>query len=213
MGEKFCGFKWENFSKSVEASFQEFRDEGDFVDVTLVSGDGKQLKAHRIVLASASNLFYNILNTNKHSHPLIFMKGFKSNALDSILDYVYHGETQVAQENIEDFLAASQELQIKGLDKAYGPDEIQQEDIKEEVGTVLAKEEIVVTTELEIKKLEKTVNSMMERNLERTKGARNEWKCKVCGKTAMKANIATHIEARHIEGRSHPCYQCGTYFR
>ena len=32
---------------------------------------------------------------NKHSHPLIYMKGMKANALVSVLDFVYYGEVNI----------------------------------------------------------------------------------------------------------------------
>ena len=75
------------------------------------------------------------------------------------------------------------------------------------------------------------------------KSARNEWRCKECGKCGMKvglilkftilnylsydsqfqfgwhcnclekANIVTHVEGRHVSGFLHPCFMCGVSFR
>ena len=45
------------------------------------------------------------------------------------------------------------------------------------------------------------------------KNVRNEWKCKDCGKTGMKANIVTHVEGIHVSGFLHPCFMCGVSFR
>ena len=32
-------------------------------------------------------------NENKHSHPLIYMRGMTSDPLDNVLDFIYHGES------------------------------------------------------------------------------------------------------------------------
>ena len=42
-----------------------------------------------------------------------------------------------------------------------------------------------------------------------------KWTCTVCGKIEKqgKANMVKHIEGKHIEGASHPCYWCGNVFR
>ena len=40
------------------------------------------------------------------------------------------------------------------------------------------------------------------------------WACSVCGKhSKLRSNIRQHIEARHIDGISHPCDQCGKVSR
>ena len=43
-----------------------------------------------------------------------------------------------------------------------------------------------------------------------------QWSCTQCGKTATtnsKQLVSNHIEAKHIEGVSHPCNHCGKQFR
>ena len=68
----------------------------------------------------------------------------------------------------------------------------------------------------EIRQLDEAIHSMMERNINRTKGDRNrnEWKCKVCGKLGMKGNIVPHIEAKHMKvNLYHSCFQCNIQFR
>ena len=43
------------------------------------------------------------------------MKGIKSENLLAILDFLYCGEANVYQENLDSFLAIAEELQLKGL--------------------------------------------------------------------------------------------------
>ena len=46
-----------------------------------------------------------LLKRCKHSHPLIYMRGIKSNLLVTILDFLYHGEANVLQDDLDSFLA------------------------------------------------------------------------------------------------------------
>ena len=45
-----------------------------FSDVTLVSEDHQQIKAHKIVLNTASLFFQDNLEENHHPHPLIYLQ-------------------------------------------------------------------------------------------------------------------------------------------
>ena len=103
MEEKFC-LKWNDFQDNIIQSFNKLRTGSDFHDVTLVTDDYKHVSAHRVVLSSCSGFFKNILKISKHSHPMICIAGVTSIELDNILDYMYNGEGQVSQDQIDTFL-------------------------------------------------------------------------------------------------------------
>ena len=103
----------------------------DFADVTLACEDGKQFEAHKVILASSSPFFQNILRRNKHAHPLIYMRGMKSEDLVAIIDFLYCGEANVYQENLDSFLAIGEELQLKGLMGKSQNDKVEIEEIPE----------------------------------------------------------------------------------
>ena len=86
-----------------------------FPDVTLVWEDSQQMEAHKVVLSISSPLFQNLLKGNRHKHPLIYMRGMKSEDLIAIVDFLYYGEANVFQENLDSFLATAEELKLKGL--------------------------------------------------------------------------------------------------
>ena len=73
------------------------------------------MEAHKVVLASSSPFFQNLLRRNKHPHPLTYMRGAKSDDLLAVVDFLYCGETNVYQENLDSFLAIAEELLLKGL--------------------------------------------------------------------------------------------------
>merc|ERR1712129_11702 len=113
-GEKLC-LKWNDFQENVTSAFGERRQDREFADVTLACEDGQQVEAHKVILASSSPFFLNLLRRNKHPHPLIYMRGLKSEDLVAIIDFLYLGEANVYQENLDSFLVVAEELQLKGL--------------------------------------------------------------------------------------------------
>ena len=106
--------KWEGFEDNVASTFARFRNVSDFSDVTLVCEDGTQVEAHRVILASSSTFFLNILKKN-HSNPVIFMWSMNIADLMAIVDFLYFGEAKVLQENLDNFLALAQDLGLEGL--------------------------------------------------------------------------------------------------
>ena len=107
--------KWNDFQQNLTSSFRELRTDRDFTDVTLVCGDDHQVEAHKLILKSCSPFFSNIFTRHSHSHPMIYMRGLKGKDLEAIVDFIYHGEANIFQEDLNDFLALAEELQIKGL--------------------------------------------------------------------------------------------------
>jgi len=60
------------------------------------------------------------MNAHKHPNPYIYLRGVSYSDLVSILDFIYNGEVNVAQEDLNSFLAVAEELQIKGLTNREG---------------------------------------------------------------------------------------------
>ena len=104
--------KWNDFQENAISTFQTLREDREFTDVTLACEDGQQVEAHRVILASSSPFFQNILKKNKHPHPLIYMRGLKSKDLVAMIDFLYLGEANVHQENLDSFLAVADELKL-----------------------------------------------------------------------------------------------------
>jgi len=111
--EKFC-LRWNDFENNISQAFKELRDDKDFFDVTLACDD-EQIQAHKVILSACSPFFRNILRRNPHQHPLLYLKGVKYTDLQSVLNFMYHGEVNVAQEELNSFLAVAEELRVKGL--------------------------------------------------------------------------------------------------
>jgi len=111
--EKFC-LRWNDFEANISGAFKELRGDKDFFDVTLACDD-EQIQAHKVILAACSPFFRNVLRRNPHQHPLLYMKGVTHTDLKAVLNFMYHGEVNVAQEELNSFLSVAEDLRIKGL--------------------------------------------------------------------------------------------------
>ena len=140
MAEKFC-LKWNDFHSNVSKSFGLLRNEEYLYDVTLVGDDHKQISAHKLILSASSDYFKEIFKNNKHSHPLICLDGITNQDLGNVLDYIYNGEVQIYQDDLDRFLTVAQRLRLQGLLSNDSNDERKEETYTEENHKV-KKEEI-----------------------------------------------------------------------
>ena len=111
--EKFC-LRWNDFESNVSVAFRELREEKDFFDVTLACEDS-QVSAHKVILSACSPFFRSVLRKNPHQHPLLYLKGVKYQEMLAVLNFMYQGEVNVAQEELNSFLAVAEDLRVKGL--------------------------------------------------------------------------------------------------
>jgi len=111
--EKFC-LRWNDFESNISVAFRELREDKDFFDVTLACDDD-QIQAHKVILSACSPFFRSVLRKNPHQHPLLYLKGVKYADLLAVLNFMYHGEVNVAQEELNSFLAVAEDLRVKGL--------------------------------------------------------------------------------------------------
>ena len=114
MAAKIC-LQWNDFQENLKWAFGNLRQDNDFADVTLACEDGQQVEAHKVILAASSPFFQRLLVRNKQAHPIIYMRGLKSDDILAIVDFLYRGEANVCQANLNSFLAIADELQLNGL--------------------------------------------------------------------------------------------------
>ena len=75
----------------------------------------KEIQAHKIILRSASQFFRNILGKLLNQRPLLFLKGIQNSELLPIVNFIYLGRTEVAQDDLINFIGAATTLQVEGL--------------------------------------------------------------------------------------------------
>ena len=236
--EKLC-LQWNDFQTNLTSAFRDLREDKEFTDVTLACEDGQQVQAHKVVLISSSPFFKNLLQRNKHPHSLIYMRGLETKDLVAMINFLYHGEANVFQENIDSFLAIAEELQLKGLhgnQTEAMSEEIQPANLSARISNTLVTEtgfklhgksksmenfsnepnhETTIalnsnTPCTEVAELNEKVRSMMLVSENHTGGKMGKARiCKVCGKEGDMGRIARHIESNHMTGIALPCNICG----
>ena len=230
MSEKFC-LKWNDFQTNVSNTFRKLRTSDNFYDVTLVSDDQQQVSAHKVVLASSSEYFKNILTTNKHSHPMLCLNGVSSAEMKNILDFLYNGEIQIYQDHLDQFLEIAQRFQLEGLIQGEGTQKIEPEPEQFEADNSSYPEDIVTETKTRrnivktqndkklvvvessnfenLDELDKKLNDMFER----IDGGGKTRRCIPCGKITRDASNAKEHAETHIDGLNFPCQHCEKTFR
>ena len=235
MSDKFC-LKWNDFQSNVSKSFGALRSEEYLHDVTLVSDDHKKVSAHKLILSACSQYFKEIFKNNQHSHPLLCLDGISFEDLRNIMDYMYNGEVEIYQENLDRFLNVAQRLKLEGL--IGGKEEKEESDIYENLNddslesscnaevTISVPVERRSTKEKVLVPLDKRTvlnttvdNGTMEQvlqNLAVSKEGRYE--CKLCGKVSNEnaknpsSDMKKHMQT-HMEGLTYTCHFCQKPFR
>ena len=114
MEEKLC-VKWNDFHENINSSFASIRKDFEFSDVTLACEDGQQVEAHRVILAASSPFFQRLFRRNKHPHPLLYMRDVAFQDLVAIVDFLYCGEANIFQQDLDSFLDLAEDLKLEGM--------------------------------------------------------------------------------------------------
>ena len=220
MAEKFS-LKWNDFQSNVISVFSQLRTESSFQDVTIVSDDRKQVSAHRVVLSACSVYFNDILSQNTHSHPLLCLEGINFSELSNVIDYIYYGELQIYQEDLDRFLQIAQRLQLQGLltseeheeeEKVEKPTLLYAKNQQPENRILLAQDqekEMIPMNSEDFQTIEE-LDSYIEKQILKTDKGHI---CNICNKIfGNKSHIREHMEI-HINGLSFECKLCGKFLR
>ena len=114
MSEKFL-LKWKEFYANIGRNYKELREHSDYSDITLACDGNQQFKVHKLIISASSEIFKEMLVSYNNSNPLIYLRGITANDLNSIIDFIYFGEANVYQEDLDRFLALAEEFKVKGL--------------------------------------------------------------------------------------------------
>jgi len=118
--EAFC-LKWNDFQGSISSSLGSLRTTSDLLDVTLQCGV-ESLQCHRLVLSACSDWFKTVFRALPAvtQHPVIVMWEATARDMALLLDFMYNGEVNVKQENLNSFLALAEKLSVRGLTQGQG---------------------------------------------------------------------------------------------
>ena len=108
---------WNTFQKHLVETSKELFKSHIFTDVTLVSDDLFQVKAHRTVLAGSSNFFKDMLLLERTEQPVLLLHGVQYQELIAVLEFIYLGEAKVDEDRIKQFVQTASYLDVKELKK------------------------------------------------------------------------------------------------
>ena len=111
--------QWEHHAKNIQSCLENAFTDASYTDVTLVTDDFQSFASHRLILSSLSETFHEILKLSSHSHPMIYLKGFKSSDVLNILNFIYKGQVQIPTKDLNDFVGKAQELKLLNIQKQF----------------------------------------------------------------------------------------------
>lgn len=118
--QQYC-LRWNNHRSNLLTVFEELLQNSAFTDVTLAIDSGTTIRCHKIVLAACSTYFQNLFHElPSQQHPIIILKDVKYSEMKAIMEYMYRGEVNVAQNELSDLLKIAQMLKVKGLVEEHG---------------------------------------------------------------------------------------------
>ena len=106
---------WSTFQSHLLYTSQELYKDKLFADVTLLSDDLIQIKAHKTVLGSASEFFKQLFTENESDSGFLILLGVQSKDLKAVMEFIYLGGTKIAEEYVSTFLETARHLGIKQL--------------------------------------------------------------------------------------------------
>ena len=113
--EKYT-LQWNSYSDHLRKVLREMMTSSEFADVTLVTDDKQQIRAHRNILSACSPVFKSILQIDsKNANPVLYLRGIQYSEMESIMQFIYLGEARLYEERMSEFLTVSKNLEIKEL--------------------------------------------------------------------------------------------------
>ena len=179
------------FEESVATILKDlFSNSRGSTDVTLVSDDKIQFKAHKFILSLSSQVFRGLLLDNPHPHPVIFLRGVHHSDLRTFIEFLYLGSCTINQSNFEQLLKLGSDFEIIKLKEAL-------ENFKNAVET---KEDIDHIDTLNVLELD-----LQESSMDIIKKSYN---CEKCNKIfKRKKGLFLHKRNKH-DGIRYSCGQC-----
>ena len=163
---------------------------------------------------------------------MLCLNGVNKEDIENILDFIYNGEIQIFQDQLDQFLDIAQRFQVEGLlqgekenEPELEPEQFDSKDFPEnnfkdtfpvETGRDIVKtqrdQKLIVVDSANfdnLNELDQKINEMFEK----IDGGGQTRRCIPCGKiTRDPCNAREHAET-HIDGLNFPCQYCEKTFR
>ena len=92
----------------------------EYTDATLVCEDQREFKVHRVILTACSAVFEKIFSFSSQNNPIVYLRGTDGQEIQSVLQFIYLGQTTVPQQRMTEFLNVAKSLKINGISNEEG---------------------------------------------------------------------------------------------
>ena len=123
---------WHTFGTHGQDMLKNLMITEEFSDITLVSDDQHKFRVHRFILSACSTVLRNMMKQNPHI-TTFNLQGIQHQELVSILKFIYLGKTTFYSEQMNAFLNAAKNLDIKEISKDVVEDNHEKYEENEEV--------------------------------------------------------------------------------
>ena len=214
--EKFS-LIWNDYNSHLSELMRGMLKRTDLSDVTLVC-DESSFKVHKVVLSACSEVFTEIIKQTPGSNSVIYLRGIPAKQMEILVEFMYLGEAQMYDGQIEDFLNIARDLKIKGtglsdnnasMENGCMKENLDDESFKKtkepskvesfKTDSVIEKQTVIM------KKTSWESNEIHAVALQRTQGS---LECPECGRLFTHGGqLNLHIKSIHL-GIKHQCNFC-----
>ena len=220
MVEEESYIKVQSYRDNLRDLLHELMISKELTDITLVSDDKVQFKAHKIVLCAYSNVFKGIIVNLPKESSVIYLQGIHHQELEAILEFMYFGEATFQHNRKSEFINVSKNLELKDINEDIEYDILfdykMEPDLKNEIDKNVGE---VNQDPLQIKYFQMSgrkengcdklkFKTTKHKSLNHPKKSKQlKYLCNQCDfKAVRKDHLIRHME-RH-EGKRYPCDKC-----
>ena len=101
-GQELLQLQWSNHSTAFGSALAVLRTDETFCDVTLVTSEGDNFSAHKVIISACSTYLRTMLKPlPRWQHPVLIMpKDVPKEDLRDIIAFMYSGEVRISSKNI-----------------------------------------------------------------------------------------------------------------
>ena len=211
-----CTLTWQSYSDHLGEALKEMMITTKFADVTLVTDDKQQIRAHRNILSACSPVFKNILQLDHNTtNQVIYLSGIQHSEMVSIIQFIYLGEVKFYEERMSEFLMVAKNLEIKELSKGIEINEqtvsTEENNHNEPENNVADNADIDAQTWANLEHQTKITSRTDKDNAATSIQSTHEGKKYACShcdyQAARQSHLKQHIQSKH-EGVKYACNQC-----
>ena len=120
--QKF-NLSWNEYESHLSGLMRDLMMKTDLSDLTVICEDSS-FQVNKVVLAACSEVFNEIIKNIPGSNSAIYLRGIPAKQMETLVEFMYLGQAQLLQADIEEFINIARDLKIRGIEQDYGNDDV-----------------------------------------------------------------------------------------